>query len=116
MGGECSLIDYEQGKIPVSPAHPEEIVRDALLEEEKKESSITDFEKGREQGKKETLEWLEKEINTELVILIRKCGDWRKNLNDSIDLGDYWVREFDLRNTIKNYFQRQKKQMGEKNE
>ena len=58
MGGESSTIDYEQGKISASPAHPEEIVRDALLEEEKKESSITDYEQGKIQGKLEILGFL----------------------------------------------------------
>jgi ribosome-binding protein aMBF1 (putative translation factor) len=78
------------------------------------ESSITDYEQGKIQGKQEMLEWLEKEFGKRLFALIKQYGEWKKNLGDSIGLGDCVVTEWHIREMIKDLISAAKKQASEK--
>ena len=41
------------------------------------------------------------EVNKNINEAIKRHGEWTENLADSIDKGDYWIREFDLKKFLK---------------
>lgn len=44
---------------------------------------------------------LEKEFGKRLFALIKQYGEWKENLGDSIEQGDYLVKEIHIREMIK---------------
>ena len=41
------------------------------------------------------------EVDKNINEAIKRYGTWTENLGDSIEQGDYWIREFDLKKFLK---------------